>query len=758
MATFADLLDEVGTQNEFQTKLDQAKDAYRKQYGKDMPITSGLRTREQQEKLFNERASNPNLVAKPGTSKHETNEAADIPASVPESFLNQFGIHRPLGKKDPVHAVLMPQKEQQAKTEEPTTFGSWLDTLPTEKAQPEAGKVKQVSEKKFGMGERALQSRASLADTIIGGIQALPGTALAEVGYAGVRAGEGLGLVKPGTAERGRAEVYKQFVEPYTKPVGQALGVTETPAYKNEASRQIMEFVGQNLDKGADWISKQTGLPKADIENLMATAGVALPKVMAKPLAAVGEEAKLAGAALKQGVEAVTPKFTKQEPTLRPGMASVGAAATPTEATVQQALSVVTPELKSELQNIPVNKVNLPTLQRHIEADTLPVPVRLTEGQATGDVVKLSKEQNRRGQDPALAQRFNEQNGQLVENLNAFKDKTAPDVYGSRTMDHGQGLIDSYKTLDNTLKTDIDGKYQALRDAAGGDFPVDAKALLGNVEASLKKQLLSNDAPVSQMKELQRLSSENAMTFEDFLSLRRNLGQVARTSADGNVRTAASIMVKELEKLPLQAGAKELKPLADAARSAAKNRFQMLERDPAYRAAIDDVVPAEKFVEKFVINGHNKNVQTMINHLDPESRQHMAAGTINYLRDRAGIIDDQGNFSQAGYNKALKFLDDANKLPIIFDGETATGLKTLGNVARYTQAQPRGAFVNNSNTLVGALAERGKALVGKAAETGLNTAVPGLQLGTTVSEMRTRRAAAKETQKALKPGAGIKND
>ena len=34
----------------------------------------------------------------------------------------------------------------------------------------------------------------------------------------------------------------------------------------------------------------------------------------------------------------------------------------------------------------------------------------------------------------------------------------------------------------------------------------------------------------------------------------------------------------------------------------------------------------------------------------------MAAGTVNWLKDKAGIVDETGNFSQAGYNKALKKL------------------------------------------------------------------------------------------------------
>lgn len=495
-------------------------------------------------------------------------------------------------------------------------------------------------------------------------------------------------------------------------------------------------------------------LGAAKIPPVVPEAGALAAAAQVKPTAA--PRAKAAMAEWKAQLEPTAAPGAV--PTAMPPGGSVGAMATPNTAIIQQALSVASPELKAQISNIPVNKVNIPTLQRHIEADTLPTPVRLTEGQATGDVVKLSKEQNRKGQDPVLAQRFNEQNGQLIDNLEKFRERAAPDAYGAKTIDHSQSILDAYKTLDNTLTTNIDAKYQALRDAAGGQFPVDAPKLLQNVQNSLKKQLLSNDAPPSQFKELQRLAESNSMTFEDFLSLRRNLGNVARTAQDGNVRTAASLMIKELENLPLQEGARQLKPLADQARKAARDRFQMLERDPAYRAAVNDTVPADKFLEKFVINGHNKNVQAMIDHLGADSvaRQHMAAGTINYLRDRAGIIDNQGNFSQSGYNKALKFLDDSNKLPLIFDGETSTGLKTLGNVARYTQAQPRGSFVNNSNTLVGALAERAATLTKTGIEQGLNIGVPGLQLGSQIMEMRARRAAAKETEKALAPGAGIR--
>jgi len=435
---------------------------------------------------------------------------------------------------------------------------------------------------------------------------------------------------------------------------------------------------------------------------------------------------------------------------------SVGAAAVPDSATIAQALSVASPELRAALAG-----KNLDTsFIRHIEADSLPIQVRLTEGQSTGDIIKISQEQNRRGKDPELARRFNEQNGQLIENINEIRQRAAPDVYGTKTIENSQAIIDRYKTMDEASNVNIRDAYKKLEEANGGKFPVDGVALANNAEALLGKKLKTEFLPPSIKSQLDRFKAGERMTFEQFEAMRTNIAaeiRKAERSGDGNAEMALSLVRQTLEDLPLEKGAAgALKPIADQARSLAKKRFDMLKKDPAYKAAVNDTVAADKYIDKFVINGVNKNIRTMVDHLgrNSEAHQHMAAGTTNWLKDKAGVVDETGNFRQDSYNRALKKLDDVNNLQEIYTPEAAGQLKTLGNVARYTQFQPRGAFVNNSNTLVGAMAERAKQAVGATAEGGLNYVLPGLQLGTTVMEMRARRAAEAETKKALELGAG----
>jgi hypothetical protein len=595
--------------------------------------------------------------------------------------------------------------------------------------KPPLGPVAQAFQRALQLKQRAPGETAAVLD-VVGNLPS------AVAGTTGYWAGRAFGLT-----DKEAQESSQKVAGAIANPFGRLTGTVETPGYQGSLPTMGQQAIGGAIAKGAETVGQRTGISPTDIEQGVSAAMMALPAGVKPAKAVVGK------------IKAALPEYTVEVGA--PGTAgSVGAAAVPTETTIKAALASASPELQKVVSNIPPNKVNVPVLQRHIEADSLPEPVRLTNGQATGNVSQLSMEQNRRGVDPELAARFNEQNGQLVKNLDAIRETAAPDAYGTKTIENSDSLINTYKELDSARNDVINQKYKALRDANGGDFPIDAPALLDNVNATLKKDLLSNDAPASQMAELSRMAAEKSMTFEDYLSLRRNLGDISRTSKDGTTRRAASLMIQELENLPLQDGAKQLKPLADEARSAAKARFQMLEKDPAYKAAVEDSIAPDKFMEKFVVNGTRDNVKTMIDQLgrDSVAHQHMSAGTLNWLREKA--VDSSGNFSQAAFNKALNQLDKSQKLNLVFNPDASSTLKTLGNVAQYTQAQPKGSFVNNSNTLVGAMAERAAGGL-EAAANAVGGGKFGIPVGSMVRGQVQKFKAAKETKKALEPAAGV---
>lgn len=391
--------------------------------------------------------------------------------------------------------------------------------------------------------------------------------------------------------------------------------------------------------------------------------------------------------------------------------------------------------------------VNPETLSRHIEADSLPVKVQLTPGQAAQDPEVISHEMNNRGKIPGLPQLLNDQNSKLSQNMQAIRDQVGPDVFSANHVEHGDTLIQAYKDKAAPVEADISAKYQALRDANGGQFPVSAPTLLKNSTDALNQELLLDHAPKAVMSTLGRLADNDNMTFQNFESLRTNLARIQRSSTDGNERAAAGVIRNAMEELPLKPGTGELKPLADAARSAARTQFQAVEADPAYKAALNGTVPPDNFVQKFVIGAPRDQVALMRQSLEGNdtATQTMGVAAVDHLSKAAGV--DKGTFSSANFDKHLQAMSP--KLGSLVDPKTVEHLETLRNVARYTQAQPKGSFVNNSNTLVGALASHAL----NAGESVLN-AKTGIG-GTLLRKAVDNRSAGKIAKETMTPYGGL---
>jgi hypothetical protein len=129
----------------------------------------------------------------------------------------------------------------------------------------------------FGAG--VARGAASLADTTLGSV--IPG-AVQFLGYPLARLGR--------TPEEAQAAT-KRISAPFEQPFGRALGVTETPEYQQEASRQLIDFIGQNFQKGAKFISEQTGLAQPDVENIIGSLTMAAPKAVPAVASTVSEAA-----------------------------------------------------------------------------------------------------------------------------------------------------------------------------------------------------------------------------------------------------------------------------------------------------------------------------------------------------------------------------------------------------------------------------------------------------------------------------------
>jgi len=754
MATFAELLDTIATENEFQSRLNQAKDAYRQQFGKDMPITSNVRTREQQEKLFKERASNPNLVAPPGTSKHEVGEAADIPTSVPESFLNQFGIHRPLGKKDPVHAVLMPAK-QEAKTEPATeskTFADWVGSFGSgevsaepEKKQPSKVKslVGDILMKGMEMRQQVPGFLASTADVIAGAPSFIAGT----VGYG---AGRLFGL----SPEEATAASQK-VAAPLAEPVGRVTGLKETEAYQKALPKQVMDYIGGHIEEGAKAIAQRFGVPEADVQNAINAAMIAAPVGISK--------AKTEFAKAKAELMPTTPSAAPVTP-VKPGMVSGGAAAADVKAQIQEIAARLPENEARQLLAADPAKVDLAAAERRAVASKF--GVELTKGEAKQDLSLLGDEFNAKKESPELQRRLVERSEKLFRGLDDIKERTAPDIYTADKTELGQRIIDTLQAKDAQRRSEISGLYKQLEDANAGALPIDTGTLLNNINTRLSQKMRSRYAPAELMDTIKDAAERKSMTFEEFENLRSIAAEEIRSSKDGNKRMAASIIRDELENMPLSTDNAQIKVLADQARAAAKARFDLLDKNPAYKAAVKDTrsaedlaaglesVSADKFLQQFVHSDTKQastaNLKRLMNELSdqPDALQALRAGTIEHFREKATMAGN--NFGQAGYNKRLAAL--RGKVDRIFAGDAALqDLRDLGQLATWTEHRRplTGANVSES----GNVAIQG---MKKMAEAGI-TAKTGVPVGAIKGYFQGKKRET-ELRKMIEPGAGLTND
>jgi len=127
-------------------------------------------------------------------------------------------------------------------------------------------------------------------------------------------------------------EISNKLTSYVDKPIGKAFGITEDPVYQNEALGKIMSFIGENKEKGDEYIAKQLDIPKSDVSFFSNMAMLKANPV--KAVSKAGEATKAVSESLAEAVsEMKKPKEKTATVTLegvnyQPEMVGVGAAKT----------------------------------------------------------------------------------------------------------------------------------------------------------------------------------------------------------------------------------------------------------------------------------------------------------------------------------------------------------------------------------------------------------------------------------------------
>ena len=703
--------------------------------GEDLPITSGFRTREQQRQLYLDRLKNPNLVAEPGKSRHEGGAAIDIHPRVPDTLLEQVGFYRPHGSKDMYHVEINPSSSfAPSTTAEDDGYGIkyakpsvFTESKPSSFAEDFRKSVSEMSYEDF-------KNKSLIAS-------------------AAKYTGASLGL--PGFAEEDK----KQLEE---KAKGFVQGVKTAVESPVETAKNIYTAVTER---------------PGTVLGEMVKGAVYDPELMFLPgvkqtAQAVGEGAKVVGQNVKTGAQAVRNAVMPSEAQLvaqfnarrtSPG-GSVGAMATPNKATVDAMLASASPELQAKIGSYPTELVDIKALENQLKGDKF--GYQLTKGEALQDAAMMSDEFNKRAKNQELMARLEDRDAKIAEGFNTLVAKAAPDIPGGNNLvDLGQISIDQLLAKDKTRLADIKTKYEALEKANGGNFPIDTNKLKADVDAMLSQKVLkryANDNMKSYLDDLADFQKRGNMTFDEFENLRTNLAEEMRSNNNGNGRKVAYIIREALENLPMSDNLKMIKPMADAARNAVRERYQVLDTNPAYRAAVKDTrlsneladglehVAADKFIKKFVVDGATADVKRLVNELGQNTLGHQAAqaGLIKHLEGVA--VGSKGVINQKTFNDALN-KTIGKKLFDVMPNEVAVDLKDLADLARLTEHVGGKGFANTSNTVPAMMREGAL----NAAEMGINVKT-GSPIGSIGRAAMEKLTANKKIKESLELGAGVK--
>lgn len=555
---------------------------------------------------------------------------------------------------------------------------------------PEAQKSAGMLDKVAGAGEAVLSAASSIP---------------AMVGAAGGALGAAAGAIASG--EFGT----KQAADKIEQAAADAMqGMTYAP--RTQTGQAIMGTVGDAMNS--------LGLPAIGaMQGLRAPAGAGRAAVQAArvPVAAVLDKAATAvPAAVRELPQRAAAMRPGQQPT--PGtLGSVGAAG----------LDMAT--------------------QRTTAAQSLPVPVRLTTGQATRNFEQLRFE-GETAKDPRtgapLREFADQQRADLLANIERFFDLTgaeAPDVVAAN-----RSVLGALTKSAARDKAEYRAAYKEAEKAGELSAPVDLRTLVDYLNESapdaataplltaaraqaIKLGIAREEGGRLVMNSAETLPGDSLMNTRPSAGVTLKIAETFRQAINRNtdfeptnIRQATIIKGLIDQATENQGGDKYRAARALRRKFAEKYEDRAIVADliSNRKGMADPKVAVDKVFQRSILQGSPDDVLFLRRTLQsggPDGVQawkEMQGATLRHLYDQAtrGAGSDQRGaplISVAGLDSAIKALDKNGRLPIIFGKQGAQQLRDINDIAKVVNTVPPGA-INTSNTasvLLAALTEAG---------------------------------------------------
>ena len=392
-------------------------------------------------------------------------------------------------------------------------------------------------------------------------------------------------------------------------------------------------------------------------------------------------------------------------------------------------------------------------------AAALPVPIKLTKGQATRSFADQQFEREA-AKSPTVGEplrvRFAEQNRQIPQNLEFFADQTGAEAGSLRAV--GQIVTEAIAGKAKSRKGQIDAAYIAARTAGETQAPVNTAPLRTYLDAN-KPQAINAGVLASTDAHLQALTKKTGgvISINDIEEIRKGVGVAGGKDAT-NAHFARELK-DVIDKMTEGVGGDKYK-YARRLRTQYAREFEnvgIIDRLMSTKPGTQDrAIAFEDVFDRAIMRGSLDDVRAVRRTLQtagPEGQQawrELQGETIKYLQEeitKNAQRDIYGNpvVSAAQFNKIVTGLDKDGKLDFLFGKQGAQKVRDVRDLSLDVLTSPPGS-VNTSNTAA-ALA----AMLDTVSMMTTGVPVPVATLGriaiSTVKEAKQRKAV----QEALNP-------
>ena len=542
------------------------------------------------------------------------------------------------------------------------------------------------------------------------------------------------------------------------KPVGQAFGVLNnliSPQYGTQEGIKRGEKIAEDIQEQFTY-KPRTEAGQQNLESLSKgletlTGGSPLPEVQVAAPTVSPAVSQLKDQFRK--VKDAIPKVRIE--TVPSGLQSAGAAATTNPAIIKgnidSALAKFDPNSpviehisKQAPENVNINSLETRALEEKHGVDLL-------KSQRTNNLSDYVQAWNHR-EDNGLSSDFAQQPKQLAQAFEESKQRHAPRIHADADASElGQHEINGLVEKDKLRLQNIKNKYLNLKDSyneikknlgleESNDLPLDGKSFVENSKKTLNSEMFTEDSRKSIDELLNKIENKNGvMTFQEFTTLDKRLSELSKFGK-GSEKEAARLTREHLNNMELTEDAAPLYPLLKDAKATAKERFDVIDSNPAYAKAIGEgkdleggtsqgeSLNAAKFHRQYVSTATPEAIRRLKAEL-PED--HIAHEAITYGElDRAKKVLTNANESRVKSDQFGDFL--RNNKPILKEALSPEAMQDVTEIGFLNSkiGKPDAGTFSHSNTysaMLGDFAANGLLTLGEkalSAKTGGLSAYP----------------------------------